>query len=216
MVLTGIGDDSVDWTDGWQGNAQFIVLHQHDDNGDNGIEADNNGDANEATPRSMPHLSNLTIIGSPESESSDTGILLREGTAAVITDVLVKGFNDACLDIDGAATWSQVSEGNLTINGAILDCADNFDEDDLEDAEDQGESIEGISVAEWFAAWEGNTEGDVPLADPYNLTAPDFTHSAGVTPYGPASTDSFFETVDFVGGVGSDDWTAGWTNYELN
>ena len=216
VVVSAVGDDSMDWTDGWQGNAQFVVLHQHDDNGDNGIEADNNGDSNEATPRSMPHLSNLTIIGSPESESSDIGILLREGTAAVITDVLVKGFNAACLDIDDAATWGQVSEGNLTINGAILDCVDSFDEDDLEDAEEAGESVEGISVSEWFAAWEGNTEGDVPLADPYNLTAPDFTHSAGVTPYGPASTDSFFETVDFVGGVGSDDWTAGWTNYELN
>ena len=31
MVLTGIGDDSLDWTDGWQGNAQFLVAQQYDD-----------------------------------------------------------------------------------------------------------------------------------------------------------------------------------------
>ena len=82
IVVTGVGDDSLDWTDGWAGSAQYVILHQHDDNGDNGIEADNNGENNDASPRSMPVLSNFTIIGSPESDASDLGILVREGTAA--------------------------------------------------------------------------------------------------------------------------------------
>ena len=33
--------------------------HQHDDNGDNGIEADNNAENNDATPRIYPTLSNV-------------------------------------------------------------------------------------------------------------------------------------------------------------
>ena len=64
-VLHGVGDDSMDLTDGWRGSAQYVVLQQYDDNGDNGIEADNNGDANDVEPRSNPTLSNFTIVGSP-------------------------------------------------------------------------------------------------------------------------------------------------------
>ena len=48
--------------------------------GDQGIEADNNGENNNYTPRSNPVLSNFTIIGAPENAASDIGILLREGT----------------------------------------------------------------------------------------------------------------------------------------
>ena len=42
VVLTGIGDDSIDWTDGWTGNIQYGIVKQYEDDGDNGIEADNN------------------------------------------------------------------------------------------------------------------------------------------------------------------------------
>ncbi len=63
VLVTGVGDDMLDWTDGWQGKAQFVVLQQFADAGDNGIEADNNGDDNEASPRSNPTLSHITIIG---------------------------------------------------------------------------------------------------------------------------------------------------------
>ena len=114
IVVTGVGDDSLDWTDGWAGPAQYVILHQHDDNGDNGIEADNNGENNDASPRSMPVLSNFTIIGSPESDASDLGILVREGTAATIMNTAVIGFNDACLDVDHDATWAQAIAGELT------------------------------------------------------------------------------------------------------
>ena len=61
VLVTGVGDDSMDWTDGWRGSAQYVVLQQYDDNGDNGIEADNNGDANDAEPRSNPTLSTLPL-----------------------------------------------------------------------------------------------------------------------------------------------------------
>ena len=42
LVLTGNADDSMDWTDGWQGAAQFVYLEQTG-GGDNLIEADNRG-----------------------------------------------------------------------------------------------------------------------------------------------------------------------------
>ena len=54
LVATGIDDDSFDWTDGWTGNAQFLIAQQYAGRGDQGIEADNNGDANDAAPMSNP------------------------------------------------------------------------------------------------------------------------------------------------------------------
>ena len=42
-LTTGIGDDNLDWTDGWQGRGQFLVAQQRAASynvADNGIEAD--------------------------------------------------------------------------------------------------------------------------------------------------------------------------------
>jgi len=203
ILVTGVGDDALDWTDGWRGKAQHIVLQQYDDAGDQGIEADNNGEVNEATPRSNPVLSNVTIIGSPDSASSDLGMLLREGTAAELHNVIVAGFNEGCIDIDNDATWAQVGAG-LTIDHSITDCAVNYLED-----KDETDSVEA-----WFNAGTGNTEGNAGLADPYNLASPDFTSTAtgGMVP-----SDGFFDQVDHIGGMApGDDWTAGWTTSAPN
>ena len=94
VVLQGIADDSIDWTDGWTGKGQFIIVMQSGDDADQGIEADNNGDNNNLTPRSNPTLYNLTLIGDPdttEGSESDIGMLLREGTSATIRNFIVLG-----------------------------------------------------------------------------------------------------------------------------
>jgi hypothetical protein len=78
--------------------------------GDNGIEADNSNDANDATPRSSPVLSNVTLVGVPTSDKSDLGALLREGTAAQLWSTLVVGFNQACVGLSQAATFEQAAQ----------------------------------------------------------------------------------------------------------
>ena len=207
VLVTGVGDDSLDWTDGWQGSAQYVILHQHDDNGDNGIEADNNGEDNEASPRSNPTLSNFTIIGSPDNANSDIGLQIREGTAATILNTAVIGFNEACLDIDQDATWAQATSGNLVLNSVHLACASNFNDD-----EDNAE----YEIESWFTGLADNTLNSFTLADAYNLTAPDYTATFSTTPTAATTTDSRIEAVDYVGAVnGTDDWTAGWTTHDL-
>ncbi len=57
----------------------------------------------------------MTLIGSPASEHSDIGMLLREGTAADIHNAIVVGFNDAGLDVDHRETYENALDGmNLT------------------------------------------------------------------------------------------------------
>ena len=208
ILVTGAGDDSVDWTDGWQGNAQFVVVQQYDDNGDNGIEADNNGEANDADPMSEPTLANVTLIGSPDSEDSDVGILLREGTGAHIVNSMILGFNDACLDIDHEATWSNIDSGDVTLEGVALSCETSFKDDD-ESADD---------VETFFLAGTGNSTTAAGVVDGFNLEAPDYRANADVADAVESThLTGWFDAVDYIGAVGPDsDWTAGWTSHAMN
>jgi len=99
LVATDCEDDSFDWTEGWNGKAQFLIATQAGttgakDNGDCLIEADNNGDNNTATPYAHPILSNLTLIGN-SSEYGTRGIRLRAGTEVEIYNALVTGKSKA-------------------------------------------------------------------------------------------------------------------------
>jgi hypothetical protein len=212
LVATGISDDNIDWTDGWRGNLQYAVAQQYADAGDQGIEADNNAENNASAPRSNPTLSNITLIGSPDSTNSDIGMLLREGTAASIHNAVVVGFNERCFDIDQAETFAQAAAGDLVIENSIFSCAT------LSIPADDG--TDPIVLDDFLLVDQtGNVSGDPGLKQPFNTTAPDF----GATAAGAAGSgavvpaDAFFDDVAFKGGVGPDvDWTAGWTAYPAN
>ena len=123
VICFAIADDSFDWTDGWQGKGQFMIALQMGDDADNGFESDNNGDNNNLTPRSNPTLYNVTLIGDPydfPGNESDIGLLLREGTAATIRNFIIIGFKEGAIDIDHAATFDQVTSGELTLESGIV------------------------------------------------------------------------------------------------
>jgi hypothetical protein len=224
VLTTGISDDNLDWTDGWTGKGQFFVAQQYEDAGDNGIEADNNGDNNSALPRSLPLLSNLTLVGVPTSKDSDAGMLLREGTGAMIHNAIVIGFNDTCLDIDHDATFANAVAGgaltgNLTISHSIVSCERNFTMDEETDAA-------GAAIADpWSVEDFCLTLNAGNMAVDPQLTAPFDTASVNVTPAsaspaiagGVTPADPFFTQVTFIGGVDpASDWTQGWTTSARN
>jgi hypothetical protein len=122
LLLTNIRDDSMDWVDGWQGRAQFVVAIQRGDDADNGIEADNKENANDLEPRSNPTIYNITLIGAPSggSAESDDAVLLREGTAAKIHNGIFGFFNETHVAIRNAATFTQAANGNLVVDNNIF------------------------------------------------------------------------------------------------
>ncbi|MBS3744852.1 MAG: hypothetical protein KGY48_10915 [Wenzhouxiangellaceae bacterium] len=195
LVLSGIGDDSLDWTQGWQGNVQYLVAKQYTDNGDQGIEADNNGDANDSLPRARPTLANMTFVG---QSNTDIGWLLREGTGARIANSVVTGFGEYCVDIDNQSTFDNVD--NLIVNNSIAGgCAlGTFDDAD-------GDSF---LVSGWFLDQAGNQDAD-PMLDNIAPMAGSPALGVGAVPF----TNSFFDNVDFAGAIRSvdQDWTSGWT-----
>ncbi|HAG91728.1 MAG TPA: hypothetical protein DCL41_07640 [Bdellovibrionales bacterium] len=97
LVLTGSGDDSIDWTFGYRGMIQYAIAQNDADDGDNGVEADNAKNV-DLEPRSNPTLSNITLIGGPTTKR---GLLLRVGSGGMIANSLVMGYK-TCVDTETA------------------------------------------------------------------------------------------------------------------
>lgn len=163
LVLSGIGDDSLDYTDGWVGGATDVYV-QHIDGyeSDRGMEMDNNGDANDATPTSDPTISNVLISGSSDG---DTGFLAREGTKGTYSNINITGAKN-CFDIDGDQTWANIQAGELTVTGSTFDCENTVKNDDGDEDPKDGQPDESFNadIEGWLL--EDNSEGSVDGSAP--------------------------------------------------
>jgi hypothetical protein len=188
LVITGAGDDSLDWTSGWTGSISHICIAHFDDDGDRGIEADNNGDENNALPRSAPDISYVSLVG---AGTERTGMTLRQGTSANLSYVAVAGFDRGCLDVDGDATYEQLDAGALTITSSVLGCGDkNF----LVDTDDAGAVEEPMD--ETLGRWWSEQGNDT-------LSSLSFT--------------GFEANIGGVGCIpDGNDWTTGWTATDVS
>lgn len=223
LYCTGIRDDSFDWTDGWTGKGQFWVAQQRGDDADNGFEADNNGDDNEANPRSNPTIYNVTLVGDPDGPESDTGLLLREGTAATLRNFIVIGFNAGGVDVDTESSITLANNGDLSLRNSIFyNNATDVDEQGTRTMGNFNTDGDGIDEGTW-AMMSGfdNSEADPDLRAPYSQRAPNYQPSSsspavdGTVPVASPPSDGFFEAVDFIGAMSADDnWLAGWITTE--
>lgn len=218
VLVSQVLDDGLDWDYGWVGKAQFVIIQQS--TGSNqGIEADNNGNANDALPRSQPTIYNLSIVGSDAAPGgalqNQKGMHLRRGTAARIYNAIVTAVADFPIDVDGTASAAQASAGNLFVRNSIF-----FDNGGQATWQDATDNDGGLVERDLFLTNEQtNREADPMLSMATSLTAPSFAPAAASPALvaGNAATppsDGFFDaTATFVGAVGASDWTAGWTAF---
>ena len=94
-VVVDCSDDSYDWTEGWNGTADYIVAYQSAQSElgydcDCLMECDNNSNNAAITPISNPTINHATLIGN-SSTANSRGIRLRAGTYANISNTLVSG-----------------------------------------------------------------------------------------------------------------------------
>jgi len=208
LVLTDIEDDSVDWTQGYSGRLQNILVMQAGNveiGADRGIEADNLEANNDAEARAKPWISNATFIG----RSDTKGATFRRGTGVNITNSIFTGFGK-CLDIDSSSTFENAGtppdalSGNLTMENTIVNCATNFDEEDGDP----------WTVQSWFEAQEGNSEEDPALEGVFPPT--DAAYISGF-PVDREKFDSFFQDYGHIGAFSGakQAWTHGWTLQEF-
>jgi hypothetical protein len=214
VVLTAIGDDSIDWTFGWNGRIQFAVVQQRGDDTDHGIEADNNGNNHNLLPRSSPTLYNITLVGDPSTQfgpESTNGARLRVGTAARIRNFIITGFKQDGIDVRDAAALPLIASGELSTTHGIL-----FQNGT--GGRNWGTTAQTVALRAKDGSLVDQT--NPMLVAPYNYVTPDWRPLPGspalvLSPAVPPN-DGFFEVALFRGALGPDlatDWTKGWTYY---
>jgi hypothetical protein len=228
MIGSWCRDDYFDWTEGWQGKAQYILVAQRADESDRGMECDNNATFPDNTPRSSPEIYNVTLIGDPTTiwgTESSQGILLRVGTAGKIHNLIIEGFKGFGIRVDNPETVNQITSGNLIVSNGIV--SGNNSGGAQYDTEAQ-DAIDG-------GFWTNLFDVDPILCnarplDIYNISPPDLSKYQYKPNFAPAPgspaidgsvtvmtppADGFFDTsVNFIGAVDpNNDWTYGWTNF---
>jgi hypothetical protein len=98
-----VGDDLFDWTEGWVGSGQNWY-GKRTNNGNRGIEADNNSNNEGATPISNPTISNLTLIGNGAG-GENHAIKLRVGTKGQFDNVVLSNWGTG-FDVQSAPDLS--------------------------------------------------------------------------------------------------------------
>lgn len=211
LVLTSIQDDSIDWDNGFQGKLQHVLVKQAPDNSDanRGIEADNDGNSPDKTPRSNPTLSNVTIIGNNfKGEDEGEGIYFREGTGAQMYNIVVTGAQGMgeCLELEGipkdsvlthSETVKNAQDGTIKFVSSVIACSENF----------KNPSDVDFNLSDWWS----NVLGNKVAQSQENVVNGIFTTDATVATDVKA-IDGFFDTTSHIGAVSEDNnWTAGWT-----
>ncbi|MCA9533163.1 MAG: hypothetical protein KC593_05775 [Myxococcales bacterium] len=211
VIISGSGDDSLDWDLGWRGDVQFLVIHQYPGIGDNGIEADNLGSNELATPRSHPRLFNVTMVGSAR------GMVLREGTRGLLRNFIIQDFASEAVDLrattnDLSAEWpTQLSiENSFFFDNGAYDDETTVALDDDDNGFNEQLAIEDAA--------RNNTVGTDPMLGSTSVTAPNYV-PANTALNGQATPPAGFDTTATYAGAfapGGVDWSAGWAAYPLN
>ncbi|MDO5607842.1 MAG: hypothetical protein Q4G08_05230 [Capnocytophaga sp.] len=125
LVVTNdaiVPDDLFDWTEGWTGTGEYWYGVRKND-GNRGIEADNNSNDHAATPISSPTIRNLTLVGNETSTGNESqGILMRVGTQGIIDNVVLKGWKTG-IEIRNDKTLEYIGGKLLITNVKFEDVA---------------------------------------------------------------------------------------------
>ena len=224
-VLTHNDDDGLDWDKGWNGRAQFVVVQQAAGFGNHGFEASNNSANGNAMPRARPTIFNATLVGrkpdTAATEGKSRGIIFKEGTGALVSNTVVTNFTDLGVLVDGAAT-AAIWGTDLKLQNSVFFENPGSLTNYTVDPKDGGVAIDVLNEPTALAEASLNNRFDLDpkLTAATNTTTPNFKPQAGspvLTGGATPPSGGFFDTsATFVGAIGADDWTAGWTAYPAN
>lgn len=110
-ISTEVGDDLFDWTEGWNGIGEnWYGIRKND--GNRGIEADNNSNDHMASPISSPTIKNLTLIGNGDGGSEPQAIKLRVGTKAIFDNLVLSNWKTG-FDVQHDEGIGYVADGQI-------------------------------------------------------------------------------------------------------
>lgn len=139
VVAVNVGDDSLDFSEGWTGDVQFALIVQN--SGSNRcIEADNTGDSqpDNIAPYTKGRVSNMTCITSnvdtnegtaPSSKGDAEGPLYREGSYFELYNSIITSNADGmssneCLEVTSDQTIAGMNSGISAASGNVIACTE--------------------------------------------------------------------------------------------
>ncbi|WP_298708686.1 hypothetical protein [Chitinophaga sp.] len=245
LVAFATADDDFDFDFGYTGTVQYAVALRQPtfvDPGDagNGIECDNDGQGNTATPRTHPVISNMTIVGPNNATGTlsnhNLGNRWRRATNFTFVNSILLGNQKGGFSIESAASWddykNNVSKWKNNIVFAVTkpfstDSAtaryvtgNKYPADPLSGADRTAMINEGIAALQAMATANGQfnfvaaTADAVGLTDPFNLANPNFLPKTGSEALnGTFQAATGIKTETFRGAFGTENWLTGWTNF---
>jgi hypothetical protein len=218
-------DDDFDTDFGFSGKVQFGVCLRDTAvadavSGAMGFESDNDGAGSANGPKTRPVFSNMTIIG-PRFTPTTTFDPNFRRAAHIRRNSELSAFNSIFMGwptgikIDGDSCQRNADSARIRIkNSVVAGCPLSLD---------STATTTSWGISNWYnQAANSNTiytaNTDVQLSNPFNYNNPDFRPAAGSPMLSGASfTDAFlatgFTTVAFRGAFGTENWTAGWSNF---
>ncbi|HRC56486.1 MAG TPA: hypothetical protein PKU97_11215 [Kofleriaceae bacterium] len=215
LLVSQNGDDGFDSDNGYNGKIQFLIVQNITPDGareaSNGYETDNHGTAAsyDAEPRTKPTIYNATFVGDKDytAGTSFAGVF-RRGTSGHYYNHVFMNFAKG-IEFRDVATKAQLDAGNLFIKSSLF----------FQAPAPAPQAAGDIDEAAYLGVAANNNRVDVDPGIPgmTNKTSPSFkpmAAAAALTGGATPPNDGFFDTTaTFVGAMGADDWTTGWTAF---
>ncbi|WP_148862121.1 hypothetical protein [Marinobacter fonticola] len=219
VVVSGAGDDGIDWDWGWTGRVQFAIIQQHPDAGDNGFEGDNNGDDHNARPRSEPTFYNVTMVGGGLSAKKHRGMVIREGSGAHFHNMIIDSYGIEALDLRDEVS-ALVGAGTLSFSGSIVASTGNLGQS----ADEHGDTDDdyGFDEKAWIRSPQHHNHFRVESAmmtSARNVSSPSFQPimtSRQMQAVAPPQSEFFDESATFQGAINpiaEKSWLDGWSAF---
>lgn len=204
IVVYGVADDSFDFDQGWQGRGQFWLGIQKP-GANNGFENDGCADgSNQCTGGNGPTdatIFNATVYSPGNTPDGNYGLKLRENLHGSYNNIIIANFVDAPFWLLGAPGTQESADKTyenygteLELNGLLI-----FNNGDFE------KSPQTPNGSDRYASdyIQANPRFKAPASFNFALQSNSPALEAGVTP----PNDGFFKQVNYIGALGTTDWT---------
>jgi hypothetical protein len=223
LIAFATADDDFDFDFGYVGRIQYgIACRKPDfvDGGDagNGIECDNDGTGSSATPVTRPQLSNFTFVGPNNATGTaanhNFGNRWRRSTQFVLRNSIVIGWQKAGFSLESDNTIrSYMTDGTSEFRHNIVHAI-------AEPFKSGNATLASAAQMQAKALGEGcltyTSADSARLTAPFYSTSPNFlpaTGSPALTGANYTGMNAFFTTGTFRGAMGTNNWTASWTEW---
>jgi hypothetical protein len=219
-------DDDFDFEFGYTGRIQYAISMKDPNIYDasasgasNGIECDNGGTVNDQ-PFNKPMLSNFTFIGPGVNANAkhNAGVIFRKGTKFVLRNSIIVDHLKSALELATVEAGNHLFSGESEFKNNLV-----FGNQATYKVSTAGTNFADAAALSTFAGLAANSNTTLANASAAGITntslsTPVLTLTANSVAKTGASFTGLtgFETVAFRGAMDTNNWAAGWANFDPN